>query len=80
MQIQADILNVPVIRPAVTETTILGAAYAAGLAAGFWNGKEELCRYWSVDRTWNSKMAESDRESGYLSWKKAVSRTLDWVD
>ena len=79
MQIQADILNVPVIRPAVTETTVLGAAYAAGLAAGFWAGKNELCRYWSVDRIWDSKMAESERQSGYLQWKKAVSRTLDWL-
>ena len=79
MQIQADILNVPVIRPLVTETTVLGAAYAAGLAAGFWAGKEELCQYWSVDRIWNSKMAESERQSGYLQWKKAVSRTLDWL-
>jgi len=80
MQIQADILNVPVIRPVVTETTVLGVAYAAGLAAGFWDGKDELCRHWRVDRTWNSKMAESDRVSGYLSRKKAVSRTLDWAD
>jgi glycerol kinase len=79
MQIQADILNVPVIRPAVTETTVLGAAYAAGLAVGFWAGKEELCQHWSVDRIWNSKMAESERQSGYLQWKKAVSRTLDWL-
>jgi len=80
MQIQADILNVPVIRPAVTETTVLGAAYAAGLAVGFWDGKDELCQYWSVDRIWNSKMSENDRNSHYLKWKKAVSRTLDWVD
>jgi len=79
MQIQANILNVPVIRPAVTETTVLGAAYAAGLAVGFWAGKDELSQYWSVDRVWNSKKAESERESGYLLWKKAVSRTLEWL-
>ena len=80
MQIQADILNVPVIRPAVTETNVLGAAYAAGLAVGFWEGKGELCQYWSVDRSWNSRMTENDRNSNYLKWKKAVSRTLGWVD
>ncbi len=80
MQIQADILDVPVIRPAVTETTVLGAAYAAGLAADFWAGKDEIRRYWRIDRVWNSKMAESRREAGYLQWKKAIRRTLDWVE
>jgi glycerol kinase len=80
MQIQADILNVPVIRPVVTETTVLGAAYAAGLAVGFWTDKDELCRYWHVDRVWNAETTESRRAAGYAKWKKAVDRTLNWVD
>ncbi len=79
MQIQADTLNVPVIRPVVTETTVLGAAYAAGLAVGFWNGLDDLRRYWQVDRVWNPQSTESHREAGYLNWRKAVARTVGWV-
>lgn len=79
MQIQSDILNVSVIRPTVTETTVMGAAYAAGLAVGFWSGLDELRKYWSVERMWNPNLAESDRISGYRNWKKAVTRSLDWI-
>ncbi len=80
MQFQADTLAVPVIRPKVTETTCLGAAYAAGLAAGFWSDFEELSKNWNVDRTWEPAMKEIEREEGYKGWKKAVERTLNWVE
>jgi glycerol kinase len=80
MQFQADLLNVPVIRPAITETTALGAAYAAGLAVGFWNSMSDLKQYWSVDKTWTPKMDDRVRQTGIRSWKKAVQRTFDWED
>jgi glycerol kinase len=80
MQFQADILNVPVIRPAVTETTALGAAYAAGLAVGYWSNVEELRQNWSVDKIWQPNMETAERKSGISNWKKAVSKTFDWVD
>lgn len=80
MQFQADTLAVPVIRPRVAETTALGAAYAAGLAAGFWSGFEELHLNWATDKTWEPGMGEEDREKGYLGWKKAVERTFNWVE
>jgi len=80
MQFQADVLGVPVIRPAVTETTALGAAYAAGLAVGFWSDQDELRDRWSEGKRWEPQMSEEDRESQYAQWKKAVQRTLDWVD
>jgi glycerol kinase len=80
MQFQADLLNVPVIRPAITETTALGAAYAAGLAAGFWNSMADLKQYWSVDKTWTPQMDEHARQAGIRLWKKAVQRTFDWED
>ena len=80
MQFQADILAVPVIRPKIAETTCLGAAYAAGLAAGFWSGFEELSKNWKVDRTWEPAMKAIEREEGYKGWKKAVERTLNWVE
>jgi glycerol kinase len=79
MQFQADILGVPVIRPKITETTALGAAYAAGLAVGFWSGLEELKANWAVDRAWQPCMAADQREKGIAAWRKAVQRTLDWV-
>ena len=79
MQFQADILDVPVIRPTVTETTALGAAYAAGLAVDYWSGREELRQNWSVDKTWEPRMDAADRESAYRDWQKAVERTFDWV-
>jgi glycerol kinase len=79
MQFQADLLNVPVIRPKVTETTALGAAYAAGLAVGFWADEDELRRQWAEDKRWEPSMDEGHREQLYGRWKKAVQRTLDWA-
>lgn len=80
MQIQADVLGVPVSRPMVAETTALGAAYAAGLAVGFWGSTDDLRANWQEDLRWIPSWSEDRRESGYASWKKAVERTLDWVD
>jgi glycerol kinase len=80
MQFQADILSVPVIRPMITETTAAGAAYAAGLAVGFWSGVEEIQANWTTDRRWDPMMDSSRREVLYAQWRKAVMRALDWVD
>ncbi|MFG2250438.1 glycerol kinase GlpK [Spirillospora sp. NPDC048823] len=80
MQMQADILGVPVSRPVVAETTALGAAYAAGLATGFWNTTDELRQNWNEDRRWNPTWTDQQRRTGYAGWKKAVERTLDWVE
>jgi glycerol kinase len=80
MQLQADILGVPVSRPVVAETTALGAAYAAGLATGFWRDIEELKANWNESKRWEPQWSEQQREEGYAGWKKAVQRTLDWVD
>jgi glycerol kinase len=79
MQFQADILGVPVIRPTVAETTALGAAYASGLAVGFWGDIEELRANWNIDKTWEPKMDAATRKELYEGWKKAVTRTFDWV-
>ena len=80
MQFQSDVLGVPVVRPSVAETTALGAAYAAGLAVGFWSRLEELRSNWAVDFTWEPKMPIELREQKYRLWKKAVSRTFDWEE
>ncbi len=80
MQFQADVLGVPVIRPEITETTALGAAYAAGLGVGFWSDQDELAERWREDKRWEPAMDEGAREQAYAQWKKAVSRTLDWVE
>ncbi|WP_433242750.1 glycerol kinase GlpK [Streptosporangium sp. CA-135522] len=80
MQIQADILGVPVSKPVVAETTALGAAYAAGLAVGFWKSTDELKQNWNEDRRWQPEWSDEQRAHGYAGWKKAVDRTLDWVD
>ncbi len=80
MQFQADLLNVPVIRPKVSETTALGAAYAAGLAVGYWQSIDDLRANWHADQTWQPAMAEAEREQLYRQWKKAVTRTFDWVE
>jgi len=80
MQFQADILGVPVVRPQVAETTALGAAYAAGLAVGFWDNAEDLRANWQVDKTWKPKMASQYQAELYAGWKKAVTRTFDWVE
>jgi glycerol kinase len=80
MQFQADVLDVPVIRPMVAETTSLGAAYAAGLAVGFWSEVEDLRANWGKDKEWQPKMDPQEREKEYAFWKKAVTRTFDWLD
>lgn len=80
MQFQADLLGVPVIRPVVAETTALGAAYAAGLAVGFWSGLDELRANWREGARWLPSMPEEERERLLRNWRKAVSKTLDWVD
>ncbi|NOX61017.1 MAG: glycerol kinase GlpK [Chloroflexi bacterium] len=80
MQFQADILNAPVIRPQVAETTALGAAYAAGLAVGYWNSLDDLRRNWQVDRIWEPQMDETTREKLYAGWLKAVQRSMHWVE
>jgi glycerol kinase len=79
MQFQADILGVPVIRPTVSETTALGAAYAAGLAVGFWGEVEDLRANWGMDKQWEPNMDPAQRDRDYAMWKKAVTRTFDWV-
>jgi glycerol kinase len=79
MQFQADQLGVPVVRPVVAETTALGAAYAAGLAVGFWSSTDEIRANWAADRTWEPSTDDTRRESLYAEWKKAVTRTFDWV-
>ncbi|WP_422115893.1 glycerol kinase GlpK [Brachybacterium sp. UNK5269] len=80
MQFQADILGVPVVRPKVIETTALGAAYAAGIAVGFWDGEQDVIDNWAEDKRWEPQMDEETRERYLRLWKKAVERTLDWVD
>ena len=80
MQLQADVLGVPVSRPVVAETTALGAAYAAGLAVGFWKDTAELRANWNESRRWTPQWSDQQRATGYAGWKKAVERTLDWVD
>jgi glycerol kinase len=80
MQFQSDVLDVPVIRPKVAETTSLGAAYAAGLATGFWSAVEDLRANWAQDKEWRPKMDAGEREREYRLWKKAVTRTFDWVE
>ncbi|MEU7474974.1 glycerol kinase GlpK [Lentzea sp. NPDC042327] len=80
MQFQADVLDVPVIRPVVAETTALGAAYAAGLAVGYWSSLDELRANWSEDKRWAPEMDADERERQYRNWKKAVTKSFDWVD
>jgi glycerol kinase len=80
MQFQSDVLSVPVIRPKVAETTALGAAYAAGLAVGFWRNFDELRANWGRDKEWKPQMDAAHRDSLYTGWKKAVTRTFDWIE
>ena len=80
MQFQADILGVDVVRPKVAETTALGAAYAAGLAVGYWENEDDIRTNWGEDKRWTPQMGEDERERLYRSWRKAVTKTLDWVD
>ena len=79
MQFQADVLDVPVVRPVVAETTALGAAYAAGLAVGFWSSTDEIRANWAADREWQPSLDAGTREALYADWKKAVTRTFDWA-
>jgi glycerol kinase len=80
MQFQADMLHAPVIRPRVTETTALGAAYAAGLAVGFWKSTDDLRANWAIDHTWEPRLAGDRRDHYYRCWKKAVERSFGWID
>jgi glycerol kinase len=80
MQFQSDVLGVPVIRPTVAETTALGAAYAAGLAVGYWKAVEDLRANWGKDHEWTPQMAVKQRDGLYKGWKKAVTRTFNWVE
>src|SRR5438445_3352749 len=80
MQFQADILNRPVVKPLIKESTSLGAAYAAGLAVGFYKSTDELCAKWAVEKTWNQSCAEQKRDERYKMWKKAVTRSFDWIE
>jgi glycerol kinase len=80
MQFQADILGVPVVRPRVAETTALGAAYAAGLAVGFWHSPDQIRANWAADREWRPAMPPEQRDARYAQWKKAVLRTFDWAE
>jgi glycerol kinase len=80
MQFQADMLERPVVLPSTKETTSLGAAYAAGLAVGFFSSVEELCRHWSAEKIWKPAMEPVRREQMYKQWKKAVTKTFDWVE
>jgi glycerol kinase len=79
MQLQADILGVDVSKPVVAETTALGAAYAAGLAVGFWSDADELREHWQEAQRWTPRLSDAQRQAGYAGWQKAVQRTLDWV-
>ncbi|MCA1631887.1 MAG: glycerol kinase GlpK [Acidobacteria bacterium] len=80
MQLQADILGVPVVRPVVAETTALGAAYGAGLAVGFWKDVEETRRNWQAGKRWEPRWGADEREAGHAGWRKAIERTLNWVE
>ena len=80
MQTQADFLGVPVVRPKITETTALGAAYAAGLAIGFWKGLDDLRSNWQTDKIWHPAMSRTKRDELHRTWLKAVERTLDWIE
>jgi glycerol kinase len=80
MQFQADIIGVPVVRPVVAETTALGAAYAAGLATGFWDNLDDLRSNWQEDSRWEPQMEDAERDRQLRLWKKAVTKTFDWVD
>ena len=80
MQMQADIMGIDITRPLIAETTALGAAYAAGLAVGFWSSQEEVMTQWKQSRRWSATTTHVAREEGYAQWKKAVERTLNWVD
>jgi glycerol kinase len=79
MQFQADISGIDVVRPTITETTALGAAYAAGLATGFWSGTDELSAQWQQDQIWHPAMPEATRANHLAAWTKAIARSLNWT-
>jgi glycerol kinase len=80
MQFQADQLGVDVVRPVVAETTALGAAYAAGIAVGYWEGEQDVIDNWAEAKRWSPNVDETERDRLFRNWKKAVTRTFDWVD
>jgi glycerol kinase len=80
MQFQSDILDVPVVRPKITETTALGAAYAAGLAVGYWKNREDLVSNWEIDKRWKPQMSAQKRAALFAAWERAVGRSLDWIE
>lgn len=80
MQFQSDVVGVPVVRPVITETTALGAAYAAGIAVGVWQDLADVQRYWREDQRWTAQMPVAQREQQYAYWKKAVTRTFAWIE
>jgi glycerol kinase len=80
MQFQSDILDIPVVRPKITETTALGAAYAAGLAVGYWKNREDLVSNWEIDKRWKPQMSTQKRAALFTSWERAVGRSLDWIE
>jgi glycerol kinase len=80
MQFQSDILDAQVVRPIITETTALGAAYAAGLATGYWRNIDDLKRNWGIEKTWSPQMSKAQRGDLYASWQKAVTRSYNWKD
>jgi glycerol kinase len=80
MQFQSDILDIPVVRPKITETTALGAAYAAGLAVGYWKNREDLVSNWEIDKRWKPQMSTQKRAALFASWQRAVGRSLDWIE
>jgi glycerol kinase len=80
MQLQSDIMGIDVVKPVITETTALGAAFAAGLAVGLWKNTEELKKIWKRENTWNCQSTSDWRNSGYEKWRKAITRTFDWVN
>jgi glycerol kinase len=80
MQMQADVMGIDITRPLIGETTAFGAAYAAGLAVGFWSSTDEVRKQWKQSRRWSPVSTEQQRSVGYAGWKKAVERTLNWID
>ena len=80
MQFQADMLDVDVVRPKISETTVRGAAYAAGLAVGFWESLDEIAGHWAEDRTFSPTMDPGDRDRQFREWRKAVERSMGWVE
>ena len=80
MQLQSDIMGIDVVKPVITETTALGAAFAAGLATGIWKNTEEIKKIWKREETWRCQSTDSWRQEGYAKWRKAITRTFDWVN